>query len=135
MNYGRNTLEFALLAKQTAYNIKAQELSASLDLVLNKINIFSSITSSEKAKSVQDRFKSVDNVFDKYIEAITFTSNKKETKEEVKPIVNIKSLFEQQVVAASNKEEKFTVLDLINSIESLKSSTQKLHTDVSNESV
>lgn len=129
VNFGRDTLEFALINKKHLYEVRASELQAHYQMAMNRLICYAAVDSKEKAKLVSEGFQHINKVFDTYIEAVSIGSKRrkdleKESTEQDKgqPIISVKNFFEKQVLGKMDDDKvPFTTQDILSALQSIKS--------------
>ena len=130
VNFASNSLEFALIKKKKIQQIQAKEYESFLNLSLQKSLCIVGTDSKEKNEFLKKNFERIDEVFEKYVELISFRrpdndknkSSQKAKEQDQRPIISVKDFFEKEVLKTMGSEGKvFTSNDIISSLRNIHS--------------
>ena len=101
--------------------MQAKECEALLNMSLQKSLCAVTTDTKEKSDFVKKNFERIDDVFDRYIELVTFkrkeTASEDKATKESQPVIDVKKFFEQEVLNTMASQGKaFTVGDIVSSI-------------------
>lgn len=125
VNFGRDTLQFALISKKHLYEVKAEELHAHYQMAMSRLICYAAVDSKDKAKFVADSFKHINTVFDSYIESVSVgvknrkanDTDKDKNQDQSQPVISVKDFFEQQVLGKmADDKVPYTTKDIINAL-------------------